>query len=104
MKKIALITILATLTFLAVGLSAEVHDPTPEAAPSTAPATALENPFSTPLADALACSANAARRPFQPNYCGDPCYDPGQVVGCIDTSGPHWVRTFCTCSNGYLVC
>ncbi len=39
-----------------------------------------------------------------PNYCGDPCTQEGQEVGCIDTSGPYWVRTFCTCTNGTLTC
>jgi hypothetical protein len=50
-----------------------------------------------------ACVATAMMFPG-PNYCGDPCDEEGQMVGCIATSGPVWVRTTCTCQNGYLVC
>lgn len=41
---------------------------------------------------------------FTPNVCGDYCTTEGQETGCVDRSGPVWVRTICTCHNGHLTC
>lgn len=67
------------------------------ATPTADVAAVLETPvdlFAVPLAGPN----------FQPNYCGDPCNQQGQPVGCIDAGSSPWRRTICTCSNGYLVC
>lgn len=59
---------------------------------------------STESSDApLFCEASVDLA-WSPNYCGDPCSQQGQEVGCIDTSGPVWRRTFCICINGTLTC
>jgi hypothetical protein len=56
------------------------------------------------LAAAAQLQAARAVPQFTPNVCGDPCTTEGQETGCIDKSGPVWVRTICTCHNGHLIC
>lgn len=77
-----------------VDVAADLHV---EAAEPTDAVQSLQTP------EGDACQATAAGFPG-PNHCGDPCSNEGETVGCVDTSGPQWVRTFCTCSNGTLVC
>jgi len=56
------------------------------------------------LAAAAQLQAARAVPQFSPNVCGDFCTTEGQETGCIDKSGPVWVRTTCTCHNGHLTC
>ncbi len=103
MRKVALSMSLLVLGALAVGLSMAVPD-------TTAPVETVASVEGVEPVE-LVCQAPDLFQailpfgpPFTPNYCGDPCSTPGQQVGCIDTSSQPWVRTFCTCVGGYLVC
>jgi hypothetical protein len=61
----------------------------------------------TALALVLAAAAQlqtAKAIVFTPTLCGDPCTVEGDQTGCVDRSGPVWVRTICTCHNGRLIC
>lgn len=104
MKK--LVFALALSILFTLGLSA-APEPQADTQPQTVenPANVEPESVAAPAesAEPLMCAAQGFTFPG-PNYCGDPCSDNGAMVGCIDTSGPVWVRTICTCSNGTLVC
>jgi hypothetical protein len=48
--------------------------------------------------------AMAAFTPMPIPHCGDYCSTPGTSRGCIDTSGSHWKKVICTCTNGSWTC
>lgn len=105
MRRAALSMSLLVLGALAVGLSMAVPATTAPVEP-VAPVEAVEpvEPVELVCPVPEVFQTGLPFGSFSPNYCGDPCDTPGQQVGCIDTSGPVWVRTFCTCVGGYLVC
>lgn len=105
MKKLALLLSLLVLASFAFTLSAEPAPATETAVQESAEAPAEVTPAAEQEEEAAPAMCQAAAGMFPgPNYCGDPCDNEGATVGCIDTSGPVWVRTMCYCTGGYLVC
>lgn len=102
----------ALALFVPLAVQADQGTPSPEAPVveiAEAPAAEAESvqPFAAESAltlDAASCPTNLIG-PGPLPYCGDYCYEPGRVRGCLDQSGgggPE--RTLCICQNGAWLC